>query len=155
MFSLLLECGNQFEQYLKKLVEKGEYIECRDISAKFTTDVIGTCAFGIEVNALTAEDSEFRKMGKAIVRTNVKTVIKDRLREYPFLFNIFGRFLLDSEVDDFFIRITKESIDYRIKHNFHRHDFIDTLVNMRKDPGDISDKRKSLSLSLRKTYIYV
>ncbi|XP_029047550.2 cytochrome P450 6a2-like isoform X2 [Osmia bicornis bicornis] len=62
MFNLLVECGNQFEEYLKKLVEKDAYIECRDISAKFTIDVIGSCAFGIEANALAAEDSEFRKM---------------------------------------------------------------------------------------------
>nr|QBC73114.1 cytochrome P450 mono-oxygenase [Osmia bicornis] len=154
MFNLLVECGNQFEEYLKKLVEKDVYIECRDISAKFTIDVIGSCAFGIEANALAAEDSEFRKMGKAIVRTSVKSVIKDRLREYPFLFKIFGRFLLDSEVDDFFIRITKESIDYRIKHNFHRHDFIETLVNMRKEPGDISDKQLSDAFLAAQAFVF-
>nr|XP_034183757.1 probable cytochrome P450 6a14 [Osmia lignaria] len=154
MFGLLVECGNHFEEYLKKLVEKGEYIATREISAKYTTDVIGSCAFGIEMNALAAEDSEFRKMGREIFKTNVKTVTKDRLREYPLLFNIFGRFLLDSEVDNFFIRITKESIDYRIKHNFHRHDFIETLVDLKKNPGNISDKQLSDSFLAAQSFVF-
>ncbi|XP_029055795.1 probable cytochrome P450 6a14 [Osmia bicornis bicornis] len=141
MFYLILECGNHFEKYLDTMVSKegnkGAIIDCRDISAKFTTDVIGSCAFGIEMNALAAEDSEFREMGKRVFQTSWKTVLRDRLREYPFLFKIFARFILDYEIVDFFTRITKESIDYRIKHNVHRHDFIDVLVDLKQNPGKI------------------
>ncbi|XP_012136792.2 cytochrome P450 6a2-like [Megachile rotundata] len=140
MFHLLVECGNHFEQYLIKLVEKGEDIPCREICSKYTTDVIGSCAFGIEMNALAAEDSEFRNMGRQIFQTNFKSVIRDRLREYPFLFNLIGPFFADREVEDFFTRITNESINYRMQHNFKRHDFIDTLVELKKDSRKVSDE---------------
>lgn len=143
MFHLLLECGNHFEGYLTKLVEGGEDIPCREICAKYTTDVIGSCAFGIEMNALAAEDSEFRRMGRRIFQTDLKSLIKDRLREYPFLFNIFGRLVVDREVEDFFTKITNESINYRIQHNFKRHDFIDALVELKNNPQKISNGQLS------------
>ncbi|CAL1689796.1 unnamed protein product [Lasius platythorax] len=66
MFSLMSQCADQLEQYLEKLASKNEPIECRELTAKYATDVIGTCAFGIEMNALSEEDSEFRKIGRLI-----------------------------------------------------------------------------------------
>ncbi|KAK1132499.1 hypothetical protein K0M31_013882 [Melipona bicolor] len=134
MFHLLLECSEHFGQYLEGMVAKGKPIECREISAKFTTDVIGSCAFGIEMNALASEDSEFRKMGRKIFQTSWRTMIKDRLRDYPFLFKLIGRFFVDMDIVAFFTRITKESIDYRIEHNVRRHDFVDSLVDLKQNP---------------------
>ncbi|KOC62019.1 Cytochrome P450 6B1 [Habropoda laboriosa] len=140
MFHLLLECSDHFEKYVDRLVAKGEPIECREISAKFTTDVIGSCAFGIEINALSDEDSEFRAMGRRVFQPNWKSIIRDRLIEYPILFRIFGRFVIDHELIHFFQRITKEQIDYRIENNFCRYDFIDTLVDLKKHPEKLGLK---------------
>lgn len=67
MFPLMLECGKHLENYLNKIPEN-DIVEFRDITAKYTTDVIGNCVFGIEMNAIVDEDSEFRKMGKKIFR---------------------------------------------------------------------------------------
>ncbi|CAK9822194.1 Cytochrome P450 6B1 [Anthophora retusa] len=134
MFHLLLECSDHFEKYLDKVIAKGEPIECREISAKFTTDVIGSCAFGIEMNALADENSEFRNIGRKVFEANFKSYIKDRLIDYPFLFNIVGRFIIDYDISNFFTKVIKEAIDYRIKNNFYRHDFVDTLVDLKKHP---------------------
>ncbi|XP_043510700.1 cytochrome P450 6a2-like [Frieseomelitta varia] len=142
MFHLLLECSEHFGRYLERIIAKGEPIECREISAKFTTDVIGSCAFGIEMNALAAEDSEFRKMGRKVFQTSWKTMIRDRLREYPFLFKLFGRFFVEKDVAAFFTRITKESIDYRIEHNVRRYDFVDSLIDLKQNP----DKTRLLEI---------
>ena len=134
---MLLECSEHFARYLEGMIAKGEPIECREISAKFTTDVIGSCAFGIEMNALAAEDSEFRKMGRKVFQTNWKTMIRDRMRDYPFLFKLFGRFVVEMDVADFFTRITKETIDYRIEHNVRRHDFVDALIDLKQHPDKV------------------
>ena len=134
MFHLLLECSDHFESYLDKLVAKGEVIECREISAKFTTDVIGSCVFGIEMNALTAENSEFRNMGRRVFQTNWKSALRDRARDFPFVFKIFGRFLVDHEMVKFFTRITRETVEYRIRNNVRRQDFMDSLVDLKQHP---------------------
>lgn len=135
---MFLECSEHFGRYLEGLIAKDEPIECREISAKFTTDVIGSCAFGIEMNAFAAEDSEFRKMGRKVFQTSWKTMIRDRLRDYPFLFKLFGRFLVEKDIVTFFTRITKETIDYRIEHNVRRRDFVDSLVELKQNPDKIN-----------------
>lgn len=134
MFHLFVECSDNFEKYLEKMVEKGGLVECRDAAAKFSTDVIGACAFSIHTNALTDENSQFRKMGKQALATNLQQFLNDRLREYPFLFKIFGRFFVDHEVTNFFANSIKDAMDYRIQNNVHLRDVIDILADIRENP---------------------
>nr|XP_034178697.1 cytochrome P450 6a2-like isoform X2 [Osmia lignaria] len=77
MFPLILECSNQLKECLEKIVEKDGLLDCREIAARFTTDVIGSCAFGISMNALSDEESEFRRMGKQIFKSNLATMLKE------------------------------------------------------------------------------
>lgn len=134
MFHLFVECSDNFEKYLEKMVEKGGLVECRDAAAKFSTDVIGACAFSIHTNALTDENSQFRKIGKQALATNLQQFLNDRLREYPFLFKIFGRFFVDHEVTNFFANSIKDAMDYRIQNNVHLRDVIDILADIRENP---------------------
>ncbi|KAL6418463.1 hypothetical protein ACFW04_012069 [Cataglyphis niger] len=62
MFELMLECGNNLDTYLESLKEDGkEMIEVRELAAKFTTDVIGSTAYGLDVNSFKDPNAEFRK----------------------------------------------------------------------------------------------
>ncbi|XP_014611675.1 PREDICTED: probable cytochrome P450 6a13 [Polistes canadensis] len=131
MFHLLLECGEHFEKHLKCIVKKNEPIECRDLMARYTTDVIGSCAFGLNINAINDDNNEFRQMGKRIFRNDLKTYVKELVRNTPWLYNIIGRLLVDIDVEKFFIRITTEMIDYRKRNNIRRHDFMDVLTNLK------------------------
>lgn len=133
MFSLMTECADKLDGYIEELVSKNESIECRELTAKYTTDVIGTCAFGIEMNAMSDEDSEFRKMGREIFTPRWYKLLKRIMREAtPWLYNILGYILPQTETTKFFIRITMDNINYREKNNIFRHDFIDILRELRK-----------------------
>ncbi|CAL1675185.1 unnamed protein product [Lasius platythorax] len=52
MFHLLLNCSEHFDRYLYEIVPKDGIVECRDLTSKFTIDVIELCASNIEMNAL-------------------------------------------------------------------------------------------------------
>lgn len=138
MFYLLLECSEHFERYLMRIVRKNETVECRDLTARFTTDVIGSCAFGLDINAINDESNEFRRMGKKIFRNDIKTYFKELVRKTPWLYNIIGRLFVDKDVEEFFIRITMDMIHYRKKNNIRRHDFIDILMDL-KDQEKLGD----------------
>ena len=148
MFSLMLDCANTFDNYLEKLAEKGEPVEFRDTAAKFTTDMIAACAFSLNANALTDENSQFRKMGKRALDTNIEQFLTDRLREYPFLFKIFGRLFTDHEVVNFFESSMKEAMDYRIQNNINLKDVIDILADLREHPEKLNLKGRTLFFSL-------
>jgi len=112
------------------------------LTARYTTDVIGTCAFGIEMNALSDEDSEFRKMGRNIFAPTWPNLIRITIRRsMPWLFRIFTFLVPQTKNTNFFMRIVMENIAYREKNNIVRHDFIDTLNEMKKHP----DKMPNIS----------
>ncbi|KAK0175418.1 hypothetical protein PV327_009169 [Microctonus hyperodae] len=134
MFYLLIECANQMEQYLNKIDD--EIVDMREIPARFTTDVIGVCAFGLQANAIQDESSLFRQMGKRIFALNFKTVVRFVCGFFlPSLHRHFtGYFTRDPVMDNFFISLTKETMEYRKKNNINRRDFIDLLLALKEQP---------------------
>lgn len=151
MFYILLECGDHLDEYLEKLSAKDEPVECRELTAKFTTDVIGTCAFGLQMNALADEDSEFRKMGRDIFTPDWWKIVKFRIRDFiPWLYSLLGPLFVDRKMVNFFMKVMKDSVSYRKNNNIVRHDFIDLIMELRDNPdklGDIGERRCLFSLS--------
>ncbi|XP_011706126.1 PREDICTED: cytochrome P450 6k1-like [Wasmannia auropunctata] len=140
MFSLISECADHLIKYMENVATTGEPVECRELTAKYTTDVIGTCAFGIEMNALSNEDSEFRKMGRKVFTLNWSNLLRIRMRQFsPWLFDKLGYILPYTDVTKFFIRVIKENIDFRETNNVIRNDFVDMLRELKKHPDKLGD----------------
>ncbi|XP_046597121.1 cytochrome P450 6a9-like [Neodiprion lecontei] len=128
----LLECVKDLEKYLDSLARRNEPFESREVSDKFTTDVIGSCVFGIQMNSLGDEDAAFRKMGRKIVEATFRSRIALLIQgSSPWLFKKLKLSLTPPDVEEFFIKITKEAFDYREKNNVQRHDFTDLLRKLR------------------------
>lgn len=140
MFYLLQECADHFSQYLEKHTAANSEIECRELTAKFTTDVIGVCAFGLKMNALENEDSEFRKMGREIFTVTKWKALRMIIRDAtPWLFKLLGPLMYEKKINDFFIGTITETMDYRKEHNIKRNDFVDLLVEIRENPKKLGD----------------
>ncbi|XP_014237778.1 cytochrome P450 6a2-like [Trichogramma pretiosum] len=140
MFYLLVECADHFEEYLEKQVERDSVIECREITAKFTTDVIGSCAFGLKMNALGEEESQFRTVGRKVFQINGMKFIKMRIREAaPWLLDMLPALFYDHEINDFFIESMRQTMEYRRKNNVKRADFVDLLMEIRDNPSKVGD----------------
>lgn len=61
--------GKNMVEYLKNNTnsEGEDGVETKELAAKFTTDVVAACAFGLEGRNFIEEDSEFRKMGRKML----------------------------------------------------------------------------------------
>lgn len=140
MFSLLMECADHFEDFLKLQVEKNSVVECHELAAKFTTDVIGVCAFGLEMNSLREEDSEFLKYGRQAFHFSGLRYVKRKIRDFmPLLYCLLKPIMYDREINDFFVNMMTQTVGYRQKNNFRRNDFIDLLIDIKNDPSKIDD----------------
>ncbi|XP_072756852.1 probable cytochrome P450 6a17 isoform X2 [Anoplolepis gracilipes] len=155
MFSLISKCADNLVQYTEKLVSKNEPIECYELTAKYTTDVIGTCAFGIEMNALLDEDSEFRRMGRMFFAPNWKNNIRFNVRRYlPWLHGIVHYILPRSQATTFFTRVIVETMDYRELNNVNRNDFIDMLRELKRNPDKLGNIKLTESLIASQAFVF-
>ena len=140
MFYLLLESSNHLEKYLQKIVPKNEPIECRKLTSKFTTDVIGSCAFGIDINALTDEENDFTRMGRKIFDNGFKRSMRVKVRDLtPWLFKLLGSLFTDHEMNNFFTTLISDTMEYRKQKNVVRHDFVDLMRFVKENPDKLND----------------
>lgn len=107
-------------------------IEIRDIVSRFTTDVIDTCAFGLECNSLEKPDAKFRNMSRmAFENPRYSTLIQNLL----IVFKTLGRFLhikaIHDEVATFFWKTMVKTIEYREKNNVMQNDFMDIMIKLK------------------------
>ncbi|XP_012060475.1 PREDICTED: cytochrome P450 6A1-like [Atta cephalotes] len=156
MFALMSECADHLIQYMDKITNTGNPIECRELTAKYTTDVIGNCVFGIEMNALSDENSEFRKMGREAFNPSWLNILRIRIRQiFPWFYNIlFGYFLPQTNVTKFFTRVIVENMDYRETNNINRNDFIDILRELRNHPDKLDGIDPTDSLIASQAFVF-
>lgn len=147
MFPLILECAEHLQDYLEKVVSKNEPVECRELMARYTTDVIGSCAFGIDTRSISEEDSEFRRMGRKVFEQTWINATRHKIRHtFPRFYNSLGYILPELAVTKFFTRMIMQNIEYREKNNVVRHDFVDALRELKKHPEKINiGKRRNFA----------
>ena len=107
-------------------------IEVREFMAKFTTDVIGSCAFGLQFHSLTEDTSDFRAMGKKVTDPSKMNSLARMLRcFFPPLFRLLNLRTFPKEVNYFFLSVVADTLRHRQVNNVHREDFMDALWKIR------------------------
>ncbi|KAK1122063.1 hypothetical protein K0M31_009906 [Melipona bicolor] len=157
MFPLIADCAKNLETYLDKLVEKDEPVNCRDLAGKFTTDAIGSCAFGLEINSLGNENCEFRKMSTRMFQPSLKQTIRDVCREFtPSLYKLIGSYLQIKEIDDFYINLFTSTMRYREENNVVRPDFVHLLMELKKQQNKFDNiELTDLLLTAQATVFFI
>lgn len=149
MLGLLQGCGVQLIEYMDATIESGKTeFEIRDLTAKFTTDVIGTCAFGLECNSLKDSQSEFRRMGCAVLNSSASLALAKIVRVFfPKLFKALKLRTFPAEVQQFFMGIVKQTIDFRNTNQVRRNDFIQLLLEIKNQNHNQENAINSIELT--------
>lgn len=131
MFSTLIDCGSSLQNYLDNLTVKGVSFDVREIAASYTTNVIASVAFGIDVDTITDPNNDFRKYGRKFFQQNFWNSIKRiMLQTMPKLIRFFRIKMLDSDARNFIKSMVKENLEYREKNNVVRKDFFQLLIQV-------------------------
>ena len=150
MFPIITGISKEFVNVFDKEVATNEIIEVTDLMARFTTDVIGSCAFGLEMSSLKDPNNKFRQMGR-------RSLVVQRYGQLGIAFrNSFPKFCRKlhmketvQDVEDFFMGIVKETVRYREENNIKRNDFMDMLIELKNNKLMKSESGEELtSLSL-------
>ncbi|XP_058820806.1 cytochrome P450 6a2-like [Topomyia yanbarensis] len=138
-FPLVVEVCQRFCEHLREVVQSSNEVEMHDLLSRYTIDVIGTCAFGIECNSFRDPDNEFRKYGKIafdkLPHSPLVVYLMKAFRKYA---NALGMKQLHEDVSSFFTKVVRDTIDYREKSNIVRNDFMDLLLKL-KNTGRLEE----------------
>lgn len=147
MFELMTEVADDLDNYLEsqQLNAPGKTIEAKDLCANFTTDLIGTTAYGFRVNSINNPKTIFREHGRKIFSFKPSRGIELLSIFFapwavPFLRSkFFGK-----ESSEFLRSIFWDAINHRMETGAKRNDLIDLLIELKKaheDTGDLGGFR--------------
>ncbi|EFA12632.1 cytochrome P450 6a2 [Tribolium castaneum] len=133
MFQTLVDCAPGL---VKQIDRKMESIDIKEVLGCFTTDIIGSCAFGLDFNTSNDNNSPFREYGrKAFVPTKFDIVKIIFAMSFPRLAQLFRLTLTRKDVSEFFLKVVRETVEYREKNNYRRKDFIQLLIDLKGEDG--------------------
>ncbi|CAD7079485.1 unnamed protein product [Hermetia illucens] len=145
MFPTVVEVADRFNETLGDIVRTESVLEMKDLLARFTTDVIGSCAFGVECNSLKDPNASFRYYGRKVMdEPHLSPIMQILTIQYPDLARKLHVRIIAKDVEQFFIESVRKTIDYREKNNVRRNDFMDLLIQMNKEETKKDDHSKQL-----------
>ncbi|XP_053683144.1 cytochrome P450 6a2-like [Sabethes cyaneus] len=134
MFPTLQAVGDSFAEFLTEAVGTGTELEVKDVVVRFTADIIGSCAFGIDCNSFKQPNSKFRKFGQQVFdRPRHRTFMRLFLRLFPETGRTLRIKSLRDEPSEFFYNIVKDTVSHREKTGIERKDFMSLLIELRKN----------------------
>lgn len=123
-----------------KVERHPEGFPIKDVTSRFTTDVIGNCAFGIECNSLRDPENRFRKMGDKVFRRSFWRGISALLKvQYPNISRALRLKSLPADISKFYTEVVEQTVSYREDTAEVRNDFIDLLLKL-KNEGNAADR---------------
>lgn len=113
----------------------------RDITARFTTDVIGSCAFGIQCNSLENPDTEFRRMGDLAFRRQFWRAAKTNFcQTFPRFARLFRLRIVHPKVSAFYQKTVEDTVAFREREQYQRQDFMNLMIELKNSPKKESDR---------------
>ncbi|KAI4462826.1 cytochrome p450 [Holotrichia oblita] len=131
MFHLMITCAKMLEQQINECARSKTPMNVGDSVRRMTTDVIGSCAFGIETNSY--------KVG-TLYRTleNIAVKMTNHFKQtFCIALPNLARFLripqMPSEELNLILELLNETIEFRTEKKVIKNDFLQLLLDMKKD----------------------
>lgn len=138
MFSTITDCGVALQNHLDNLANNGKILDVPEVAACFTTNVIASVAFGIEIDSIANPNNEFRVCGRKIFEPSISNIVRVFLAfVQPKLMSILPFKCVESNVEKFIKSVVSQNLDYREQNNVSRKDFFQLLIQLRNNNGTV------------------
>ncbi|KAK5644733.1 hypothetical protein RI129_006033 [Pyrocoelia pectoralis] len=136
MFETLPETySDTLSQVIAGEMQSHNAVNIHYVLSKLNMDVIASCAFGFECNTLKNGNSELREYLLNFVHNqSLKGSIMHLLQfVFPDIFKIIKIKTRNDKMFDFFTKLVTDIVKYREENKVLRKDFVNILLNLRKD----------------------
>lgn len=133
MFPIMVDISKNFNKCVADIAkENPSGFMIKNVTSRFTTDVIGSCAFGLDCNSLLDPDNRFRRMGDMFFKRTFKRSMAALFKNnFPDLSNWLGFKVVPEAISSFFSKTVEETVNYRESSASARNDFMDLLVKIK------------------------
>ncbi|KAF6202260.1 hypothetical protein GE061_004658 [Apolygus lucorum] len=147
MFPQVLDISDYFIELLKKESQNTNKIDMTEYFGKFTMEVLGATAFGLNGRAMD-ENSEFRENGKKLIEPSLANFM--RYMVAPSLVQTLGIPPMPGIMRSYFGRIVKNALKTRRESNVKRHDFLQHMVTL-QEKGFIEVEKEDANEEMSET----
>ncbi|XP_045464627.1 cytochrome P450 9e2-like [Harmonia axyridis] len=144
MFVLICHNAKLFTEHFLEKKEDLIEVEFKDSICRFTSDVIASSAFGLQVDSLKDRNNTFFKMGReSLDFTSIRLKIAFCIYQVsPKLASILKIPIITKKVQDFFINLVKDTLRMREEKNIKRPDVLGLLLDARKGQLDTKEDQE-------------
>ncbi|XP_046959632.1 probable cytochrome P450 9f2 isoform X2 [Vanessa cardui] len=150
MVPFMEEVGKQMIEAIKKKIndsDTGEIeVDCKDLTTRYSNDVIASCAFGLKVDSFTDEKNKFYQMGKIISTLKIRQILLFFLvAAFPSLSKKLKLTIFSKSNTDFFKDLVLSTMRDRKARNIVRPDVIHLLMEAKEGQLVHDDKEQNSS----------
>ena len=116
MLIFMQETCTKLIQNLEQFADKNEEFEIKECLGKYSMDTIASCAFGVDSQSFTNENSPFVKYAKTLFTSNFKDAFKLLMMFMPMGFKIMNFFkipITKATETEFFYDVVMASLKSR------------------------------------------
>lgn len=134
MFPIITDRVEKLQILADDITKKNSY-DARELMARYTTDFIGVCAFGINMDSLSDDNSQFRWLGKRVFQRTTRDAINGALKlMFPTLCKKLH--FLAPELEISMKHLVNTILKNRNYKPAGKNDFVDLLLEL-KEKGKI------------------
>lgn len=140
MFELIRECAMaSTTHFTRETAKTGAcHVEIKEFFARYTNDVIASCAFGLKINSLEDKHNTFFETGSRLQNLGSKkafiNIVCQRLM--PKLMKFLGIEFINADIRQIFSNLVLHNMEERQNKGINRSDFIDILMKVRRAQND-------------------
>ncbi|XP_028133915.2 cytochrome P450 9e2 [Diabrotica virgifera virgifera] len=142
MFVLMKANAERFVNFYLNQNKEIIQVEMKEVSTRYSNDVIASTAFGFDCDSLAEPNNEFYIMGKNLTAFGrFSTIIRFLFSMFlPNVAKLFNIRIIKQEVGNFFTKIIEDSIKMREQKGLVRPDMIHLLLEARKGNSKADDQ---------------
>ncbi|KAI5645536.1 cytochrome p450 domain-containing protein [Phthorimaea operculella] len=130
MFPIITDRAEKLQIITEEITNR-DYYDVRELMARYTTDFIGVCGFGINMDALNDENSQFRWLGKRIFQRTPRDALNAALKlMFPELCK--NLHFLAPELEKSVVSVVSAIMKERNYTPAGKNDFIDLVLELKK-----------------------
>lgn len=133
MWSTMFQSAQNLQKFIQtETVKDSKVFEVRDLMARYATDIISSVGFGLEIDSINKPDEQIREVGRKLFEMTPMNCVRFLGQLFvPSLFKFLGLKSVDRKVEEFFLPLIKENIQFRETNQIVRKDFIQLMVQLR------------------------